>query len=167
MNQSLAVSPELTLFEPELRASAARSLPKCRAKDENGRQGRAYQRALRRRSCGSDAPSPCARKRGRACLSRPIFCDFAPTPASGAARMSCPPPHTGGATILSRLGLDQSRRASRKPETNQNETPIPSRRAVLPRCAMVSSAMSSPRIALVQIGYAPTKPAPTGSINTA
>jgi hypothetical protein len=64
-------------------ASAARSLPKCRAKDENGRQGRAYQRALRRRSCGSDAPSPCARKRGRACLSRPIFCDFAPTARVG------------------------------------------------------------------------------------
>jgi hypothetical protein len=66
-----------------VRASAARSLSKVWAKDENGRQGRAYQLALRRRSCGSDASSLCARKRGRACLSRPIFCAFAPTSASG------------------------------------------------------------------------------------
>jgi hypothetical protein len=112
-----------------VRASAARSLPTCgRRTRTGGKDARTNAPCV---AGGSDAPSPCARKRGRACLSRPIFCDFAPTPASGAARMSCPPPHTGGATILSRLGLDQSRRASRKPETNPSETRFPSHTSVL------------------------------------
>jgi hypothetical protein len=60
-------------------ARVCRPLPsQVRAKDENGWQGRGYQRALRRRSCGSEAPPSCARKRGHACLLRPIFCFYLP-----------------------------------------------------------------------------------------
>jgi hypothetical protein len=36
----------------------------------------------------NDAPSPCARKRGRACLFQPIFCSFPPTSASAAQGLS-------------------------------------------------------------------------------